>query len=70
MSLLPIIYHITKETLKYAFEINSFEIIDCELINNDNDILAVVKKRKYKKKQNFKKPIQIIYQKILKKRKF
>ena len=52
--------YFTKETLKYAFEINSFEIIDCELINNDNDILAVVKKKKnIKKKQNFKKPIQI-----------
>ena len=52
--------YFTKETLKYAFEINSFEIIDCELINNDNDILAVVKKKEnIEKRQNFKKPIQI-----------
>jgi 2-polyprenyl-3-methyl-5-hydroxy-6-metoxy-1,4-benzoquinol methylase len=40
--------YFTKQTLKYAFESNNFKVLDCYTINNDNDILAVVKKKKSK----------------------
>ena len=54
--------YFTKETLKYAFESNNFEVLECYTINNDNDILAVVKKKKSKKIENStkkKEPIDI-----------
>jgi len=37
--------YFTQQTLKLAFENNGFDVIRCMLINNDNDILAIVKKR-------------------------
>ena len=38
--------YFTQKTLTLAFESNGFDVLNCTLINNDNDILAVVKKRK------------------------
>ncbi|MFK5893978.1 MAG: methyltransferase domain-containing protein [Pseudomonadota bacterium] len=37
--------YFTEKTLTRAFEFNGFDVIRCEIINNGNDILAVVKKR-------------------------
>lgn len=37
--------YFTKKTLTYAFEKNGFEVLECCLINNDNDIAVTVKKR-------------------------
>ena len=39
--------YFTKKTLRYAFESNDFDILKCYTINEDNDIVAVVKKRKH-----------------------
>ena len=50
--------YFTMNTLKNAFYENSFDVLDCYLINNDNDILIIVKKlhnKKMKKKIDFKK---------------
>lgn len=38
--------YFTQKTLKYAFQINNFDVLECRTINQDNDILAVVKKKK------------------------
>jgi len=38
--------YFTKKTLTYAFEKNGFDVLECYTINNDNDIVAVVKKKK------------------------
>jgi len=40
------ISYFTKNTLRYAFEANGFEVLDCQAINEENDIAATVKKRK------------------------
>lgn len=40
------ISYFTEKTLSFAFEANGFEVLDCGLINNDNDIAIVVKKKK------------------------
>jgi SAM-dependent methyltransferase len=37
--------YFTPQTLRLAFENNGFDVLNCELINNNNDILAIVKKR-------------------------
>lgn len=37
--------YFTASTLRSAFEWNGFEVLNCRTINNDNDLLAVVKKR-------------------------
>lgn len=37
--------YFTKKTLTYAFERNSFEVLECYTINEDNDIAAIVKKK-------------------------
>lgn len=37
--------YFTKKTLTYSFEANGFEVLECKLINKDNDIAAIVKKR-------------------------
>ena len=37
--------YFTKKTLTYAFEKNGFEVQECCLINNDNDVAITVKKR-------------------------
>ena len=49
--------YFTIETLKNAFYEGNFDVLDCSLINNENDILIIVKKNKnkiIKKKINFK----------------
>lgn len=38
--------YFTKKTLTYAFEGNGFEVLECSTINENNDIAAVVKKKK------------------------
>ena len=38
--------YFTEETLRYAFESHGFEVIESSIINNENDIAVVVKKRK------------------------
>lgn len=40
------ISYFTGKTLTYAFEVNGFDVLDCNLINNDNDIAITVKKKK------------------------
>lgn len=40
------ISYFTKKTLTYAFEANGFEVLDCFVINEDNDIAVIAKKRK------------------------
>ena len=50
--------YFTIDTLKYAFKDNKFDISDCVLINNENDILITVKKipnKKIEKKLDIKK---------------
>jgi len=37
--------YFTAATLKRAFEINGFDVIDSRLINNENDVAVIVKKR-------------------------
>ena len=37
--------YFTKDTLRFAFESNGFEVLDCNIINEENDIAVVVKKR-------------------------
>lgn len=37
--------YFTPQTLRLAFESNGFDVLSCELINNDNDILAILRKR-------------------------
>ena len=37
--------YFTKKTLTYAFERNGFEVLECYTINEDNDIVVIVKKR-------------------------
>ena len=37
--------YFTKKTLTYAFERNDFDILKCYTINEDNDIVVVVKKK-------------------------
>jgi len=41
--------YFTIDTLKYAFEDNGFDVLECDLINNENDILIIVKKASHKK---------------------
>jgi SAM-dependent methyltransferase len=38
--------YFTAETLRFAFARNGFEVLDCRTIRNDNDILAIVRKRR------------------------
>lgn len=38
--------YFTQETMRRAFETNGFEVLKNELINNENDIALIVKKRK------------------------
>jgi len=40
------ISYFTEKTLSFAFESNGFDVIECNLINNDNDIAIMVRKRK------------------------
>jgi len=37
--------YFTKKTLTFAFESNGFEVLECNTINEDNDIAAIVKKK-------------------------
>ncbi|HNW45054.1 MAG TPA: class I SAM-dependent methyltransferase [Elusimicrobiales bacterium] len=37
--------YFTRKTLAHAFESNGFDVLDCRLINEDNDIAVTVKKR-------------------------
>jgi len=37
--------YFTKKTLSHAFEENGFDVLDCQIINNENDIAVTVKKR-------------------------
>ena len=39
------ISYFTQKTLEHAFEANGFEVLDCRIINEENDIAAIVKKR-------------------------
>ena len=41
--------YFTIDTLKNAFEDNGFDVLECDLINNENDILVIVKKTSHKK---------------------
>ena len=41
--------YFTIETLKNAFNDNKFDVLECSLINNENDILIIVKKNSQKK---------------------
>jgi len=50
--------YFTIDTLKNAFLSNRFDVLECSLINNENDILILVKKnveKKYQKKNEIKK---------------
>jgi len=38
--------YFTKKTLTYAFERNGFDVLECYTINEDNDIVAIVQKKK------------------------
>jgi 2-polyprenyl-3-methyl-5-hydroxy-6-metoxy-1,4-benzoquinol methylase len=40
--------YFTKETMRRAFESNGFDVIECSIINNQNDISLIVKKRELK----------------------
>jgi 2-polyprenyl-3-methyl-5-hydroxy-6-metoxy-1,4-benzoquinol methylase len=44
-----------KKNIKYLFEKNSFQIINCKTINNENDIQVIVKKVIHKKNIKIKK---------------
>lgn len=37
--------YFTKKTLTFAFESNGFDVLECYTINEDNDIVAIVKKK-------------------------
>ncbi len=37
--------YFTEKTLTHAFESNGFDVLDCGLINNDNDVVVVVQKK-------------------------
>lgn len=37
--------YFTKGTLTFAFEANGFDVLDCKLINNENDIAVTIKKK-------------------------
>jgi 2-polyprenyl-3-methyl-5-hydroxy-6-metoxy-1,4-benzoquinol methylase len=37
--------YFTRNTLRLAFEMNGFDVVDCQLINNDNDIAIILRKR-------------------------
>jgi 2-polyprenyl-3-methyl-5-hydroxy-6-metoxy-1,4-benzoquinol methylase len=37
--------YFTQKTITHVFQSNGFEVLECRTINNDNDILCVVKKR-------------------------
>jgi 2-polyprenyl-3-methyl-5-hydroxy-6-metoxy-1,4-benzoquinol methylase len=37
--------YFTQDTIRYAFESNGFKVLDCSLINEENDIAVTVKKR-------------------------
>lgn len=39
------ISYFTRSTLTYVFEANGFDVLDCRIINNENDIAAIVKKK-------------------------
>lgn len=39
------ISYFTKSTLTYAFEANGFDVLECQIINEGNDIAVTVKKR-------------------------
>lgn len=39
------ISYFTKKTLTYAFQANGFDVLECQIINEKNDITAIVKKR-------------------------
>jgi 2-polyprenyl-3-methyl-5-hydroxy-6-metoxy-1,4-benzoquinol methylase len=39
------ISYFTRKTLAYAFEANGFDVVECQAINEDNDIAITVKKR-------------------------
>ena len=39
------ISYFTKRTLTYAFEANGFDVLECQIINEENDIAAIVKKK-------------------------
>lgn len=39
------ISYFTAKTLAYAFEANGFEVLECQMINEDNDIAVFVRKR-------------------------
>lgn len=39
------ISYFTKKTLRYALEVNGFDVLECQTINEENDIAAIVKKR-------------------------
>lgn len=40
------ISYFTKSTLTYAFESNGFEVVECQTINEDNDIAVTVRKKR------------------------
>ena len=37
--------YFTKDTIRYAFESNGFKVLDCSIINQENDIAIIVQKR-------------------------
>tara|TARA_B110000008_G_scaffold4511_1_gene4443 strand:+ start:20955 stop:22031 length:1077 start_codon:yes stop_codon:yes gene_type:complete len=39
--------YFTEETMRRAFETNGFDVIECSIINNKNDISLIVKKREF-----------------------
>ncbi len=39
------ISYFTKRTLTYAFEANGFDVLECQIINEENDIAGIVKKK-------------------------
>ena len=39
------ISYFTKRTLTYAFEANGFDVLECQVVNEENDIAAIVKKK-------------------------
>ncbi len=39
------ISYFTKKTLTYAFEANGFDVLECQTINEENDIAAIVRKK-------------------------
>ncbi len=37
--------YFTQKTLRFAFEANGFDVLECKMINEDNDIALIVKKK-------------------------